>query len=165
MARIRLSLHSRSGRREVQDDKKTSPTCGQSPKRRFLDFASQTAEAQQRQIAKWECKGQMRRSQTQRNRRPSRPPAAMCRSVGTAPHGLFVLLLPSAFAAPYLTPQGAHHHHPNHGNPELHAKPNGIQCVHRPPLATGCTPLPSEMPNLPLNTSIMTARLKKRDGT
>jgi hypothetical protein len=68
-------------------------------------------------------------------------------SFGTVPHGLLVLLLPHAFAAPYLTPQGAHHHHPNHGNPELHAKPNGIQCVHRPPpLTTGCTPIRSRCP-------------------
>jgi len=70
-----------------------------------------------------------------------------CMVLRAAPHGLLVLLLPRAFAAPYLTPQGAHHHHPNHGDPELHAKPNGIQCVHRPPpLTTGCTPIRSRCP-------------------
>ena len=77
-ARIRLSLHSRSGKREVRDDNETSATCGRSPKGRFLDFANPAAEEQQpRQTAKWECEGQMRRRQTQRTRRPSRPPAAM----------------------------------------------------------------------------------------
>src|SRR6266705_2121742 len=76
--------------------------------------------------------------------RVSQDPA---RSFGTPPHGLLVLLLPRTFTPPYLTPQGAHHHHPDHGNPELHAKPNGIQCVHSPPpLTTGCTPLRSRCP-------------------
>lgn len=56
-------------------------------------------------------------------------------------HDLLILLLPRTFTAPSPTPQGEHHHHANHCNPELHAKPNRIQWVHRPPLATGCTPL------------------------
>lgn len=93
-------------------------------------------------------------------RNPSRSEATThatwpCMVLRAVPHALLVLLLPRAFAAPYLTPQGAHHHHPNHGDPELHAKPNGIQCVHRPPpLTTGCTPIqirdaqsPVEHPN------------------
>lgn len=61
-----------------------------------------------------------------------------------ARHGLLVLLLPGAFTAPSPTPEREHHHHPNHGHPKLHAKPNGIQWVHRPPLTTGRTPLRSD---------------------
>jgi hypothetical protein len=44
-----------------------------------------------------------------------------------------VFVLACALAAPYSTPKEAHHHHPNHCDTELHAKPNGIQWVQGPP--------------------------------
>lgn len=41
--------------------------------------------------------------------------------------GLSVLVFACTFRAPDATPGEAHHHHPDYGDTELHAEPNGIQ--------------------------------------
>ena len=83
--------------------------------------------------------------------------------------GLSFLMLPRAFAPPFPAPIEAHHQHSDHGNTELHAEPNGIQGVHRPPTfltvkATGCIPLRAGC-RIPFNTTIMNVSFGKRDGT